>query len=72
MHYRKVIHEFTIERIYTLNAVCGLRMTPSYLKDGFYITSIELFPLRTPAVCVVCVVCVHAHLNVVTFAAVSD
>lgn len=72
MHYRKVIHEFTIERIYTLNAVCGLRMTQSYLKDGFYITSIELFPLRTPAVCVVCVVRVHAHLNVVTFAAVSD
>lgn len=69
MHYRKVIHEFTIERIYTLNAVCGLKMTQSYLKDGFYITSIELFPLRTPAVCVVCV---HAHLNVVTFAAVSD
>lgn len=69
MHYRKVIHEFTIERIYTLNAVCGLRMTQSYLKDGFYITSIELFPLRTR---VVCVVCVHAHLNVVTFAAVSD
>lgn len=72
VHYGKVIHEFTIECIYTLGAVCRLRMTQSYLKDGFYITATELFPrsMRTPALCAR--VCVRTHVDVVTFAAMCD
>lgn len=58
VHYGKVIHEFTMECIYTLGAVCWLRVTQSYLKDGF-ITAIELFPQKRKNTCSVCV-CVHA------------